>query len=415
MNATPFGFHIVGRYNGERRLVDQAGAFLGYASCDKRASVDSEAYLSAFRFGEDFRERLQSTGSVKGFDGPCWSPWLWFDIDRANLDAALRDARRLALFLGERYRLDDDAILAFFSGSKGFHLGLPTSLWRPEPSATFNFVCRRLAEAIAAKAGVTIDTGVYDCVRAFRAPNSRHPKTGLHKRRLSHDELQGWSLDAVRQMAAKPAPFDLPTPPANCEVAKGDWNEAAELVRNETEAKATRTANGNGKPTLNRQTFVFIRDGADEGDRHRLLYSAARNLGEFGCPPGLAHALLTEAGRDCGLAPKDVHRQIECGLKDQGPPPIEQPATPSVLPVADAGDVQTQLAALWQSPAPAAVVELPPPTVPSPSAEPIPDNVGDAWEHPVDRLDPVDSAPALLDFPSDVYDNKPYCNERGQL
>jgi len=44
------------------------------------------------------------------------------------------------------------------------------------------------------------------------------------------------------------------------------------------------------------------------------LFSAAANLGEFNCPPALAHALLTEAGLDSGLSPSDVRRQIECGL-----------------------------------------------------------------------------------------------------
>jgi hypothetical protein len=37
----------------------------------------------------------------------------------------------------------------------------------------------------------------------------------------------------------------------------------------------------------------FIRNGADTGDRHRLLFGSAANLAEFGCPPALAHALRT--------------------------------------------------------------------------------------------------------------------------
>lgn len=375
MNATPFGFRILGSCDEERRLVDHAGAFLGYASLDPLAVVEREAYLSAFTFGPDFCELLESTGSCRGFVGACWSAWLWFDIDRADLDAALRDARRLALWLIERYRLDDDALLIFFSGSKGLHIGLPSALWTPEPSATFNAVCRTLAEAIAGKAGIVIDSAVYAKVTAFRAPNSRHPKTGLHKRRLTLDELTGLSLDGIRRLAEKPAAFDLPPPPPVCECAAADWSKAVELVRQASDAKATRTANGKG-PTLNRQTLAFIGDGAGEGDRHRLLYSSACNLAEFGCPPALAHALLTEPGLDSGLAPKDVHRQIECGLKGQGPPPaaVEQPATPLPAPEVNADDVRKQLAALWQT-------QTPPPPV-----EPIPENVGDAWEHPLDRL-----------------------------
>src|SRR6516162_5755597 len=120
----------------------------GYASCDPRAEVDRQAYLSAFTYGADFRRHLQATGSTKGYDGPCWAPFLWWDIDRADdLDAALRDARRLAAGIMQRYpALDDDDLLLFFSGSKGAHIGLPVT-WEPTPSVTFHKAARRFAEA----------------------------------------------------------------------------------------------------------------------------------------------------------------------------------------------------------------------------------------------------------------------------
>ena len=55
--------------------------------------------------------------------------------------------------------------------------------------------------------------------------------------------------------------------------------------------------------------------GAGAGDRHRLLFSAAANLGESGCPVELAHELLREAALDSGLSPSETKRQIDCGLK----------------------------------------------------------------------------------------------------
>ena len=68
---------------------------------------------------------------------------------------------------------------------------------------------------------------------------------------------------------------------------------------------------------LNRATLEFIRDGAGTGDRHRLLFSAAANLAEFGCPQSLAEALLCESALDSGLSPSEVRRQIACGLDHQ--------------------------------------------------------------------------------------------------
>lgn len=315
---TPYGFRIVGDCHNERRLVDWGAAFLAYANCDGRAGVDREAYLSAFTFGDDFRRLLDSTGSTRGFAGCCGSPWLWFDIDRDDdLDRATLDARRLAASLVERYRLDGDDLLLFFSGSKGYHAGLPLSLCgSPGPSAGFHSTCRRLAERLAGSFGITVDASVYDRVRAFRAPNSRHAKTGLHKRRLSLDELLNLSTDAIARLAAEPSPFDLPDPPGLDDQAITDWRQATEAVERSAAVHQDRRANGS--PKLTRATLAFIRDGAGTGDRHRLLFSAAANLAEFGCPPALAHALLTEAGLDTGLPPGEVRRQIDCGLRHRG-------------------------------------------------------------------------------------------------
>lgn len=317
MNKCPYGFIIRGATFGARQEVDAAAALVAFATLDEHADVHREAYLSAFQFGKDFRRHLRDTGSTKHFAGSCWSPWLWFDIDReGNIEQAQRDAQRLAMQLIYRYSLDDDEVWIFFSGSKGFHLGLPTAIWSPQPSDQFHLVARRFCERMAEQAGVVIDKGVYGKVQAFRAPNSRHPKTGLHKRPLSHRELLHLSAEKVRELAKSPLDVEVPTTNSTSELALSDWQKAKEAIERQETAEKERKAAG-GVATLNKLTFEIIRDGTvmTPGNRHRLLYSAARNLAEFGCPPELAYALLTEAGRDAGLPPKDVRRQIECGLK----------------------------------------------------------------------------------------------------
>ncbi|MCC7349409.1 MAG: hypothetical protein IT446_02470 [Phycisphaerales bacterium] len=321
-----YGFRIVGPCSGERRLIDAAAAFNAYAVCDDRADVGKEAYLSAFWFGDDFRSHLIASGSTKGFTGVCWTPWLWWDIDNTgNVEQARIDAAKLANGLVEKYALDEDDLLIFFSGSKGFHVGLPTSIIaNAAPSAIFSRIAKTFCQQWASATGITIDSGVYDQVRVFRAPNSRHPKTGLHKRQVTLATLMELNASTIAKLAENPEVFEIPGTTASTKSdwnPSADWNAAADLVRQQDEAKQQRreaVAAGSTAATLNRLTLNFIRDGAAQGDRHRLLYSAARNLAEFGCPPPLAHALLTEAALDTGLPPKEVHRQIECGLSDGG-------------------------------------------------------------------------------------------------
>ncbi|MBC8355095.1 MAG: DNA primase [Planctomycetes bacterium] len=313
---TAYGFRILGDCSNERRLIDWQTAFDAYCKADDRADVNREAYLSAFTFGSAFRRHLESTFSTKDYVGECFAFWLWWDIDREHdIEVATTDARRLCAGLCERFQLDGDELLIFYSGSKGFHVGLPSSMWNPEPSLTFNEVSRRFAETIAERAGITIDTGIYDKVRAFRAPNSRHPKTGLHKRRLTLNELLHLSTAAIKTLAAEPEPFDIPKQPALNSQAGVDWRQATEQVLERSEANKQRHLDLNGSATLNRATVDFIRDGAVKGERTNRLFQAAANLGEFGCSLDLAKALLTEAGLDSGLPPKEVARTIKCGVQ----------------------------------------------------------------------------------------------------
>lgn len=315
MSTTPFGFRVVGHRAGTRRLIDHAAAFRACAECDPRAELDRESFLSAFTFGKDFADYLTENASERGYGGPCGAPVVWWDVDRPDdLAGALNDSRRLAAGLLDRYRdFDEDDLLIFLSGGKGFHVGLP-AVWRPAPSASFHDAARRFALAAAERAGIVVDGSIYTKTRLFRAPNSRHPKTGLHKRRLAFDELMHLRPERIVELARRPEPFDIPAGPARCQPAADDWAEAERAVERRAVERRARLADADG-PKLNALTLAFIRDGADTGDRHRLLFSAAANLAEFGCPPALAEALLLPTALDIGLTPSDARRQIRCGLE----------------------------------------------------------------------------------------------------
>lgn len=324
-NDFRFGFRIVGGCHNERRLVEADAAFMAHAECDPKANLQSECYLSAFCFGDDFAKYLTDTGSTKGYAGPTWSPWLWFDIDRDDIDSAMKDTRRLVVYLLELFEMVGDELLLFYSGSKGFHIGLPTSRCRAVPAKQFHAYCRKFAESIAQSSGVAIDSGVYDRVRAFRAPNSTHQKTGRHKRRLCFDELMMLEATAIIELATTSSRFDVPPMPLPCQRALQDWQSAIDVVEvqqvnteHRRQSKTDDTTNAIHFVMLNRSTVDFMRDGATNGDRHRRLFSAAANLAEFGCGFELAWALLSESALDVGLSPNEVRRQIECGLNHHG-------------------------------------------------------------------------------------------------
>ena len=251
---------------------------------------------------------------------------MWFDVDRdkpsGGVEQAIADAGRLIAVLEERFAVPNEYLLPFISGGKGCHVGLPTALWMPEGSTTFHLVAREFASRIAVAAGVAIDAGIYDRVRAFRAPNSRHPKTGLHKRYVPPEQFQLLTLEDAMTLASKPAPFELPDMATSflLPALDAEWQAAADTVmRNQAALEERRRdiESGASAVRVNRHTLDLINgEPIAVGDRHRLIYAAARNLSEAGAPLHLVRELLREPALNTGLPPREVDRQLDCGFND---------------------------------------------------------------------------------------------------
>lgn len=312
---TPAGFNVgafvCGPPTSPRALVRHGDLLTAYADGD--VTDEREAYLSHFAFGADLqRHYAGNRQSVAGYAGPCWCRWLVLDLDRADLAEALVDARRLVAFISERYAIDPPV---YFSGGKGFHVLIELA-HNPPPAVGFHRTARAFAEALAAAAGVRIDAGIYDVNHIVRLPNTRHPRSGLFKRRVEVDALFRVDVAAIREHARHPAGDGLPalrTCPARL---AADWQEAERATARAAEARAVGQAGANagGDTRAPRYLVDFFRFGTDAGQRHQTLFRCAAWLTEQGAPPALVAALLTEPGRDVGLAPKDVERQIACGI-----------------------------------------------------------------------------------------------------
>ena len=168
---------------------------------------------------------------------------------------------------------------------------------------------------MAEAANVAVDGSIYSKTRLFRAPNSRHPKTGLFKRRLTLDELSFLKPEAVIDMARHPEPFKIPTGPALFLSAADDWAKARRVVERQAERRPTPR---DGEAKLTAFLRRFLRDGELEPDRRAVsTFRAAAELAELHEAVGfdaLAHALLSEAALDSGLTPSEAKRQIDCGL-----------------------------------------------------------------------------------------------------
>lgn len=342
MTAPSFnvGAFVLGAPTSARDLIRHADLLNAYA--DGAIENEREAYLSHFVFGPEMRGHYAANrNSVAGFAGPCRCRWLVLDIDRADLMTALADARQLVRAIHERYPETEGRVPVYFSGGKGFHV-LVELAHEPPPAVGFQHVAKTFAESLAGRARLKIDPSIYDVSHIIRLPNTKHPRTGLFKRRIDSEALFVRDVPGILEDAKNPAGDGIPAArscPANL---ADDWHEAERLATGAAAARATLRRDFAADPRAPRYVMDFLRFDVPEGERATTLFRCAAWMAEQGAPPSLCFAMLTEPGQDAGLSPKDVERQVQCGIEH----------------------ARRQRGA---------------------TAEPPAEDRGDAWEHPHDR------------------------------
>jgi hypothetical protein len=312
----PLGLTVVGKVRTKRQTVDWRAEFLAHCTLETEARSETESYLSHFWFpATPFSEHFEPKHSEAGYAGPCGADWIFWDIDKADdLAAALQDARRLVGQILDTHRdLDEDQLLIFLSGAKGFHIGMPMT-WIPEPSPSFHQTARVFCQTLADSAGVTIDTSIYSCTRLFRAPNSKHPKTGLYKRRFIYRDFMNLKLEALRDLAKEPMAFDPPVGPVGFESASVAWKKAQE-----SSAKCSINAQQYvGRAQLLLSTKKFIYEGElDLNKRELSTFQAVANLAEvyfaYGVE-GMLYALLEWPAGKVGLPDSEIRHAVRTGV-----------------------------------------------------------------------------------------------------
>ncbi len=148
-----------------------------------------DCFTTYLRFTEDLLDYTHSnlsatTGkpSVAGYPGPALAEFLPFDFDdKKDPGRALAEAAHFVKFWEKKYGFPPEALRIFWSGMKGVSIEVPADLFGGfEPSVD---IAQRL-EVLAAKmtpGAKTLDTTIYEKMRLWRVPNTRHGSSGLYK------------------------------------------------------------------------------------------------------------------------------------------------------------------------------------------------------------------------------------------
>jgi hypothetical protein len=261
--------------------------------CPPLGAVD--AYATWMRYDAALLEHVTESGSVSSYRGPCWAPRAPLDFDsKADPAVTLEESRRVVCWLRDRFEVDPKAIRIHFSGHKGFHLEVPAALFggfAPSADLPARVAClvRTLVEGLDLK---TLDWGIYNHLRLWRVPNSKHSATELYKIPLTVGELLSLDIAAIRELARQPREVEHP--------ADDDWFPVAELEALwhgvQTEPNAYSRSSGSGADRIDMGAVLA---GVPEGARNDTLFRAVCKLRGADVPYEFARDLTLKAAANC--------------------------------------------------------------------------------------------------------------------
>jgi hypothetical protein len=208
-----------------------------------RPNGQTDCYASYQRATGDLVEHVRThrndkgQPTVAGFGGATWTDRLPLDYDHEkDPSRALAWVRHTIAQFRQR-GIDPNQARWYFSGGKGFHAELPAAWFGGfVPSKDLHAHLKRAARAILGD--IPFDHSIYDKLRLWRLPNTRHGKSGLYKIQLAPDELLTLDYDAIKQLARSPRRCFDPAPAGPVALLVDMWRTAQQSPASERQRVA---------------------------------------------------------------------------------------------------------------------------------------------------------------------------------
>ena len=242
----------------------------------------TEAYATYFRYNDEMAKHFNQKGTVSGYQGKAWSDWLPIDIDSEDLEEAQLYLQYLVARM-HQYGIDANACRFYFSGSKGFHVMIPSAYFQAEPSEDINKRFRKVALTIASS--ISIDTSIYDKTRIFRLPNTVNQKSGLYKIELYPFEAMSLNIEDILNRAR--------TPVERLEI-ENDIETSEELSKAFSASLGGNKATGEQMAVKTKICMSTLMNGVKSGNRDNVGVRVASHLMQSGLTPQMMLKALEE-------------------------------------------------------------------------------------------------------------------------
>ena len=267
----------------------------------------NEETLEDNGFGGFDSEKRQSLG---GFEGSSYPLFIPIDIDSDDIACALEDTRKLKAHLTNHFRVEEDLIVVQFSGSKGFHVSLPSNLFALKPSSDSHLILKYIVRLIVPKE-ISYDEQIYSRNRLLRLENTKNPKSGLYKIRLIGEEIDTMSIDDITLLAKEPRSGLLGVlQPWQIRQRASEKIELARLYNLSLKQVQLRKK----KPSPRKQYKKLLEGNIEESTRNNTLTSIAGKLVNLDISSDLVDSLL-KGVNEAYCNPPLPEKEVESILK----------------------------------------------------------------------------------------------------
>ena len=158
-----------------------------------------DVYSTLYQYQDD-KEQNESDLS-----GP-----LYLDMDaplnnEEDFKKLLSDLKMVLTHLENDYGIKKNEVRIYFSGSKGFHIIIPSIVFSIPPTKLLNQYYKAIAQELNEFTLFKfIDTTIYDNKRLIRLINSINGKTGLYKVPVPYTMLDDLTFETIKEYASSP-------------------------------------------------------------------------------------------------------------------------------------------------------------------------------------------------------------------
>tara|TARA_R100001082_G_scaffold61493_3_gene34317 strand:- start:2140 stop:3897 length:1758 start_codon:yes stop_codon:yes gene_type:complete len=173
------------------------GILIPHTHLYKYLQKEEPIYRSVYLYGEDAKEYVDQTDSLKNFFGARTIDKIPIDIDKKdNSDEKTLDILRSVILELEGGDVSCRSFQAYFSGS-GYHLMLTNDLFNFSESPDLPYTLKQTMQSLFPQ----IDLSIYMRTGIYRVQHTLNQKTNLYKIPLTRDEVFNLSVKDIHELA----------------------------------------------------------------------------------------------------------------------------------------------------------------------------------------------------------------------